>query len=192
MSILIASCLLTSPARSSQQPAAQGGQTAATARENAYRANNVGVAMLEQFKYKEGGDQFRRALQLDPSLAIARVNLAIALFNIPDVENALREAKAAAALLPNNPQPHYIIGLIAKAQNRTEDAIAAFQRVLQIDPRDVGANINLGQIYNGKARYAEAIAVLRVALDAEPYSATATYQLSLSLNRGGRPKRVGE
>jgi Tfp pilus assembly protein PilF len=186
VSILIASCLLITPARSSQQPNAQSSQPASTARENAYRANNLGVALLEQFKYKEGGDQFRRALQLDPSLSIARVNLAIALYNIPDVENGLREAKAAAALLPNVPQPHYIIGLIAKAQNRTEDAIASFQRVLQIDPRDVGSNINLGQIYSGKARYPEAITVLRIAIEAEPYSATAAYQLSLALNRGGQ------
>src|SRR5262245_9264326 len=98
--ILVSSLLLAATSRDSQQSGAapaQGGQAAA--RENAYRANNLGVALLEQYKYKEGGDQFRRALQLDPSLAIARVNLAIALYNIPDVDNALREAKAAAALL---------------------------------------------------------------------------------------------
>src|SRR6185503_15012220 len=70
-------------------------QSAAAEREEAYRANNIGVAMLEQFKYKEAADEFRRALKLYPSLALARVNLAIALYNAPDVESALREAKAA-------------------------------------------------------------------------------------------------
>ena len=43
------------------------------AREDAYRANNIGVALLEQFKYPEGATEFRRALKLDPSLAMARV-----------------------------------------------------------------------------------------------------------------------
>src|SRR6185503_10176206 len=42
------------------------------------------------------------------------------------------------------------------------------------------------QIYSGKARYPEAITVLRIAIEAEPYSATAAYQLSLALNRGGQ------
>jgi hypothetical protein len=39
---------------------------AAKAREEAYRANNLGVALLEQFKHKEGAEAFRRALALDP------------------------------------------------------------------------------------------------------------------------------
>ena len=46
-------------------------------REEAYRANNIGVALLEQYKHKEAADAFRRALQLDPALAIARINLGI-------------------------------------------------------------------------------------------------------------------
>ncbi|HSD45930.1 MAG TPA: tetratricopeptide repeat protein, partial [Pyrinomonadaceae bacterium] len=52
------------------------------AREDAYRANNLGVALLEQFKYKEAADAFKRALQLEPNLALARINYGIALFNV--------------------------------------------------------------------------------------------------------------
>src|ERR1044072_5458174 len=85
-------------------------QSAAAAREDAYRANNVGVALLEQFKYKEAAAEFRRALKLYPGLGLARVNLAIALFNAPDVEAALVEAKAAEAT--NTPQVYYLLGLI--------------------------------------------------------------------------------
>jgi hypothetical protein len=32
-------------------------------------------------------------------------------------------------------------------QNRTVDGIAEFQRAIQIDPSDPGANINLGQLF---------------------------------------------
>src|SRR6266849_6352967 len=106
------------------------------AREDAYRANNIGVALLEQFKYKEGAEQFRRALQIEPKLALARVNLSIALFNLPDLPGAQREAQNAITLAPDMPHPHYLLGLIAKQQNRADDAIAAFQRVLKIDPGD--------------------------------------------------------
>jgi tetratricopeptide (TPR) repeat protein len=165
-----------------------GFQAAQTAdkREEAYRANNIGVALLEQFKYREGADAFRRALQLDPRLTLARINLAIALYNVPDAAGAQREAQSATALAPDAPQPHYILGLIAKAQNRAEDALSSFQRVLRIDPADVGANINTGQIYLQQRRYAEAVAAFRAAIAVEPYNGTALYNLGTALLRAGQ------
>jgi tetratricopeptide (TPR) repeat protein len=158
----------------------------AAAREEAYRANNLGVALLEQFKHKEGAEQFRRALSLDPKLALARTNLAIALFNVPDLAGAQKEAAAAAALAPDAPQPHYLLGLILKQQGQAEPAVAAFQRVLKLDPRDVGANVNLGQLYAQQRKYAEAVAVFRTALAAEPYNGTALYNLGTALVRAGQ------
>jgi len=161
-------------------------QPKANAREEAYRANNIGVALLEQFKHKEAADSFKRALQLAPDLALARINLGIALFNLPDLPAAQKELQAAAAAAPTAPQPSYVLGLVAKTQNKPDDAIAAFQKVLRIDANDVGANINLGQLYAQQRKYAEAIAVLRTAVTAEPYNATALYNLGTSLLRGGQ------
>ncbi|HVG31278.1 MAG TPA: FG-GAP-like repeat-containing protein [Pyrinomonadaceae bacterium] len=159
---------------------------APASREDAYRANNIGVALLEQFKYKEAADSFRRALQLDPKLSLARINLAIALYNLPDAEGAQREAQVAAAAAPQAPQAPYVLGLVAKSQSRADDAAAAFQRVLKIDPSDVGANVNLGQIYSQQRKYTEAIAAFRTALAAEPYNATALYNLGTALLRAGQ------
>lgn len=164
----------------------QNQQSKATAREDAYRANNIGIALLEQFKHKEAADAFRRALQLDPGLVTARINLGIALFNVPDLPAAQKELQAAIAAAPTAPQPHYVLGLAAKTQNRTEEAIAEFQKVLQIDPNDVGANVNLGQLYAQQRKYQEAIAVLRLAIAAEPYNATGLYNLGTSLMRAGQ------
>src|SRR5215208_1544981 len=164
----------------------QNDQSKANAREDAYRANNLGVALLEQFKHKEAADAFRRALQLEPTLALARINLVIALFNIPDLPAAQKELQAASVLAPSAPQPHYLLGLLAKTQNRPEEAIASFQKVLRIDANDVGANVNLGQLYAQQRKYTEAIAVLRTGLAAEPYNATALYNLGTALMRGGQ------
>src|SRR5688572_388486 len=86
----------------------QTDQSKANAREEAYRANNVGVALLEQFKHKEAADAFKRALQLEPGLALARINLGIALFNIPELVAAQKEFQAAIAIAPTAPQPHYL------------------------------------------------------------------------------------
>src|SRR5688572_6629005 len=132
---------LTSGSLAQRQPS-----PASASREDAYRANNLGVALLEQFKHKEGAEAFKNALKIDPKLNLARINLSIALFNLPDLPSAQREAQSAAAVSPDVPQPYYILGLIAKLQSKPEEALTAFQRVLKIDPNDVGTNINVGQL----------------------------------------------
>ncbi len=166
-----------------QVSAESGATVSSEKREEAYRANNVGVAQLEQFNHKEGAEEFKRALELDPQLKIAQINLAIALFNAQDLDGALKAANFAAENSPGVPQPQYILGLIAKSQNRTDDAVAAFKKVLEIDQNDVGANVNLGQIYIQQRKYAEAVTVFRTALNAEPYNSTAMYALATALLR---------
>ena len=155
------------------------------ANEAAYRANNHGVALLEQFDYQGAAEAFREALELDASHVAARVNLAVALFLAQDLEGADREANAAATDLPSALEPRYLRGLVARAQNRLDDAILAFSTVLEVDPIDVGTNVNLGQIYLEARDYPAAIERLRVAYEHEPYNVTAVYNLGLALVRSG-------
>jgi tetratricopeptide (TPR) repeat protein len=187
--VLLLSFLICFLAASLIKPTAAHRQNAPAktdAREDAYRANNLGVALLEQYKYKEASDAFKRALQLNSELVIARINLGIALFNAPDLAAAQRELQAAGTAAPSAPQPPYLLGLAAKTQNKPEEAITYFQKVLRIDPNDVGANVNLGQLYAQQRKYPEAIAALRLAIAAEPYNATALYNLGTSLIRSGQ------
>ena len=155
-------------------------------RERAYRANNIGVAQLEQFNYAEAAEQFREALKIDNSLPIAHINLSIALLYAQDQSGAAREAAEAGHLLPSAAQPHYLLGLIARAENRTSAAVVEFERVLQLDPTDVGARVYLGQIYLEQRRYDDATPLLRAAATAEPFNVTAAYNLGLALTRSGR------
>ncbi len=159
---------------------------ATDAREEAYRANNLGVALLEQFKHREGAEAFRRALKLDPRLAIARINLAIALLNVPDLAGARREAQAAAQGAPQAPQPPYVLGLVARAENLPDEASTHFRKVLALDARDTGANVQLGQLLAQQRKYAEALPAFRVALEEEPYNGTALYGLATALLRAGQ------
>ncbi len=153
--------------------------------EAAYRENNLGVALLEQYKAREAVDSFTRALQIKPDLTIARINLSIALYYLPDADGAKREAEKALSQDPNRPQPHYILGLIARSQNQSDEAIAEFQQVLKIDPDDVGTNINVGQIFSQQKKYVEAIAAFRKAIAVEPYNETALYNVGILLTRTG-------
>jgi tetratricopeptide (TPR) repeat protein len=155
-------------------------------REAARRKNNLGVALMEQFRFDDAAAAFREAAALDAGYAGARINLGIALFHAPDLAGARGAFEAARALAPDAPQVHYVPGLIDRQENRVEDALARFRRVLAVDPRDVGANVNAAQVLLQERRYAEAIPLLEAAFAAEPYHVTAAYNLGLALTRSGR------
>ena len=91
-------------ARAAVEPS-RPGQPRIAARESAYRANNIGVARLEQYDFAAAIAAFRGALEIDPALALARLNLGIALFYGGEPEAARKELEAAKTALPDRPQP---------------------------------------------------------------------------------------
>src|SRR4029453_12029902 len=115
----------------------------------------------------------------------ARLNLGIALFYGGDQEGARKELESVRTALPGRPQAEYILGLIARSADRVDDAIEAFTRVRKVDPSDVGAAINLGQLLVQQRRFDEAIKLLRPAVEAEPFNATVAYGLATALVRSG-------
>lgn len=163
-----------------------------SARERAYRANNVGVAHLEQYDYDAAAASFRQALEIDATLPFARTNLALALFYANDADAAAVEARRAADEQRDAPQPHYLLGLIARSRNQPSDAAAEFSRVAAFDPSDVGTKVNLGQVYLQQARYADALVLFRAAVAAEPFNVTAAYNLAITLTRAGRKVEADE
>jgi len=154
-------------------------------REAAYRHNNIGVAYLEQYNFEAAASSFRAALEQDATLAIARLNLGIALFYAGQHDAATGELERGREALRERPHADYVLGLIARAANRQDDAFAAFTRAQKIDAADAGIAINLGQLHLQQRRYTEALAAFRVAEAAEPYNATAAYGLATALIRSG-------
>jgi Tfp pilus assembly protein PilF len=157
----------------------------APAQEAAYRSNNIGVAYLEQYNFEAAIAAFRRALEQDPSLGLARLNLGIALFYGGQAEAAATELERARTALPDRPHADYVLGLISRAANNVDEALAAFARAQRLDATDPGIAINIGQLHLQARRYAEAVAAFKVAAAAEPYNATAAYGLATALMRSG-------
>ena len=153
--------------------------------EAAYRANNHGVAYLEQYDFESATEAFRRALAQEPNLGLARLNLGIALFYAGKLDAAKPELEQARKVLPDRPHADYVLGLIARATDNAGEALEAFTRAQKLDATDPGTGINIGQLYLQQRKYAEAIAAFRVATAAEPYNATAAYGLATALIRSG-------
>ncbi|MEP7340826.1 MAG: FG-GAP-like repeat-containing protein [Acidobacteriota bacterium] len=154
-------------------------------REELYRLNNLGVALMEQYKHEDAVRQFMQALERDANFAIARINLAMADYFLNDSRAAITEAQAALKLIPTSLQSQYILGAAYKKDRLYDEALAAFNKVLAVDPKDPYTNIQIGQIYSSKQQYQQAAEVFRRALEAEPYNSTAAYSLAQALIRAG-------
>jgi tetratricopeptide (TPR) repeat protein len=169
-----------------QTPRPVSPSPAASNLERAYQANNAGVAWLERFDYTKATIAFREALALQPSLAMAHFNLALALLYDGKLNDAETEGRAAATAMRGSPAPDYVLGLIAKGQGRGAAAVHAFSRAAQADSQDAAVQILLGQMQLQQGDAVAAAGSLRRALGLEPYSVTAAYNLSVALARSGR------
>src|ERR1044071_7098130 len=92
----------SSAAALATMPSDLSDQSAFEKSEAAYRENNLGVALLEQYHAKDAVDSFTRALKIKPDLTIARINLSIALYYLPDTIAAKREAEQALSQDPKS------------------------------------------------------------------------------------------
>ncbi len=154
-------------------------------REELYRFNNLGVALMEQYKHEDAVKQFKQAVDRDANFAIGRINLAMAHYFLNDSRLAIAEAQAALKLAPASLQAQYVLGAAYKKDRQYDESLAAFNKVLTVDPKDPYTNIQIGQIYSTKQKYAQAAEVFRRALEAEPYNSTAAYSLAQALIRAG-------
>ncbi len=163
-----------------------------TAREAAYRENNLGVALLEQYNHKEAAEAFGRALGHDPDLALAQVNRALALFYIPDLAAAKTAATETLAKQPDSLHLHYLLALIARLEDQPQVAETHLRTVLASDPGDFGANLVLGQLLVDEARYDDALSVLETAAQADAVNASVAYSRAMALGRAGRREEAME
>ncbi|MEK7831733.1 MAG: tetratricopeptide repeat protein, partial [Acidobacteriota bacterium] len=154
-------------------------------REELYRLNNLGVALMEQYKHEDAVKQFKLALERDANFAVARVNLAMADYFLNDVKAAVTEAQAALKLAPTSLHAQYVLGAAYKNDRLYDEALAAFNKVLAVDAKDPYTNIQIGQIYSSKQQYTQAAEAFRRAMEAEPYNSTAVYSLAQAIIRSG-------
>jgi tetratricopeptide (TPR) repeat protein len=155
-------------------------------RERLYQLNNIGVALMEQYKHEDAVKQFKQALEGDTNFAVARINLALAYFYLNDSRASVEEARAAVKLAPDSPHAHYALAAALRNEKLYDESLAEFNKVLSIDPRDPATNIQIGQLHAQKQQYPQAIAAFQRAIESEPYNATAVYSLAQALIRSGQ------
>ena len=124
--------LATSSAVSSRNESAVGSINAAEHFEK-------GNAQFSKQKFPEALIEYRRAIQSDPRLGPARLQLAITYASVGDGPNALREYARAAELMPDDAGAQLKAGNFMLIASQYQDAQAIAQQLLaQMQPHQVG------------------------------------------------------
>ncbi|MDP2391423.1 MAG: tetratricopeptide repeat protein, partial [Acidobacteriota bacterium] len=150
-----------------------------------------GNQQFEKQKYPEAIIEYRRAVQADPRLGDARLQLAQAYATTGDGPNALREFARAAELLPDDTAAQVKAGNFMLLASRFDDAQGLANRMLQHNPSNVDAQILLANSLAGLRDIDGAVAAFEKAVALEPNRA-ATYSELGSVQLGGGNKDAAE
>jgi serine/threonine-protein kinase len=167
-------------------------------RDPRYALAHVGIAdtynLLGYYTHVRPADAFpnakasaRRALEIDPSCAEARVSLAYGMLYYDwDFAGAEREFRAAIELNRHYLIAHLWLANVLLISRRAEEALIEFQTARSLDPLSMISNTATGWVYYYNNRFDEAVAQLRRTLDLDPTFLQAHYWLGLSYAGLGR------
>jgi tetratricopeptide (TPR) repeat protein len=115
---------------------------------------------------RNGADLYERALQLDPSLSKAKVNLGNCHFRLGNRDVA--EACWVQACEEGEHCAFFNLGWLRQQEGRLDEAIALFMRTNDLDPSFPDAYYHLGLALEKIGKTARAKAALRTYLKLEP------------------------
>ena len=107
-------------------------------------------------------------LRRQPQLVRAHMALANIYRSQNDMDNELAVYRRVATLVPKNPQPHYLMGLILQAQNKTAEARKAYETTLQLAPDDFLTIMQLVGINLKEKNYTAAMQLVQKPLEKYP------------------------
>ncbi|MFZ0760381.1 MAG: FG-GAP-like repeat-containing protein [Candidatus Sulfotelmatobacter sp.] len=151
----------------------------------ASRLNNLGAAYMNQQLFEKGLKHFQQAAELDPKLAIARLNEGIALLNLQKIDEAKAALEDTLKRDPRNPNAWYNLGLLDKNTGDAPAAIDAFLNVTEIDANDADTWYFLGASYVQAREFPQAIQAFQHALQLNPLHASAEFGLSRAYQQSG-------
>ncbi|HEV8581959.1 MAG TPA: tetratricopeptide repeat protein [Thermoanaerobaculia bacterium] len=102
---------------------------------------------LEEDSPEEALAAYRKALELDPRLPDAHLNLGRLLHEMGDMAAAEEHYRLALDVLPDDPTAAYNLGVALQDLGRLREAVAAYEAALARDDRYADAHYNLAGVY---------------------------------------------
>jgi DNA-binding winged helix-turn-helix (wHTH) protein/TolB-like protein/tetratricopeptide (TPR) repeat protein len=140
--------------------------------------------------YPGAGQDFKRAIEINPNHARAHEMYAHLLSNLGRPAEALAESSRALELDPLSLIGNALRGQQLNFAGRYDDAIEHLQKTLDVEPNFWIAHIGLGKAYERKKMYSEAIAEFQTAWDLSNGSSEPKSLLGYTYAVSGRPREA--
>jgi Flp pilus assembly protein TadD len=131
--------------------------------------------------------EYREAAALDPELPDVHLELGLALADLGEVQEALRELDAAVAAAPEDPVARQELALLLMDEGDHRAAITHLREAVRLDPQAFEAHLDLGACFARKGFFAEAERAYARARDLRPGDALPHYDLAALHAQWGRP-----
>jgi tetratricopeptide (TPR) repeat protein len=150
----------------------------------------TGSTFFREGKTVEAIKEFEGALEVNPRLVMAHINLIALYGQLNQPEKAEQHFKAAVELDPGWVESYFNWGFFLAQHGRKTEAVAQFQKVIEINPNYTEARVQLGILLDDAGQASEAVAQLQRAIDTAPGHRQAHYFLGRSLLRLGKTQEA--
>lgn len=118
---------------------------------------------LEETSPEQAREAYEHALDMNPDMPEAHVNLGRQLHLIGERGRAEPHYREAVRLDPDDPTPHFNLGVLLEELGRREEAVHAYRQAVLRDPDFADAHCNLGLLLESLGRRQEAMRYLMAA-----------------------------
>ncbi|MEX2302058.1 MAG: tetratricopeptide repeat protein [Bryobacterales bacterium] len=149
-----------------------------------------GVDLEKAGRVADAIAEHEKAVELDPEIVQARINLVILYGRLGNFEKANEHYQAALDTGAPHAELHYNFGVLAFGKGKVQEAKAAFARAIELNPQYAAAHNNLGFIVQAEGRLDEAERHFRIAIENQPNHRLARFHLGRLLAQKQRPKEA--
>jgi len=162
-----------------------------------YRVNQISGEVFEtQGRYAEAAAEYRKAIAKNPKALDIHFRLGRALLlhdrNPSTLADARREFEAEIALNAEDAAAEYQIGQILLAEGKRDASLQHFERAVNLRPDFTEATIAVAKARVEAKQYPEAIRLLESAVQKQPKSEAARYNLMLAYRNSGQMEKARE
>jgi tetratricopeptide (TPR) repeat protein len=149
-----------------------------------------GVDLEKAGRVADAIAEHEKAVELDPEIVQARINLVILYGRLGNFEKAFEHYQAALKTGAPHAELHYNFGVLAVEKGKIQEAKSAFAKAIELNPQYAAAHNNLGFLLQTEGRTDDAERHYRIAIENQPNHRLARFHLGRLLAQKQRPREA--
>jgi tetratricopeptide (TPR) repeat protein len=151
----------------------------------ALHQNDLGMDLMDKGQFADAYAKFEMACIMDIESDVGCQNAGIALLSMKKYDSARQMLSKSTERNPDYARAWFNLGILEKAQNHLDAAVADFEKVAAIDPTDANTECLIGLIRLDQKQYGKSIAAFTKAIALDPLLASAELGIAQAMQQTG-------